>query len=357
MKVRLEDALRETLEELAAEARPASPLAGALWRAGQARARRVRITAATIAAAAITGVSSMVLAGGGGTVDPAPGTTSPPAPTSAWHTPSEPSATRFLGQTPELGSQPITLAGGWMFGAGPGDRGFWVWDRSRETYRQVPYDRVYPAPSGTFAVVEQRGGRAGVLDLRTDGVRWLDGLVMTDLPQWTADGTRFLTTRSATHVLIVDAATGDLHEIPGESSNWGAVPMFWTSDDRAVAVQIGNGTWQVRSPETGTVSGRITKLPPVGAANDISPDGRHALGDWSAIYAVVDTATGEPVGYPTAYIHPGRGYWVDNDRALLLIGEDKIVVMIDLSGREIGRFPLPAALREDESQTYTLIRM
>lgn len=350
----LETELRDTLERLADEVKPANLAAAALRRAERRRVRRVGLTAL----AAVVGAFAVVVP----TVEGLrPDARPPVGPTPATSVPAPPERTPTPGPAFfDLG--PIELPGGWMLGAAPGeDGGFWVWDRTRQTYRQVPYQHVYPAPIGDYAVVVAAGGRrAGVLDLRRDSVRWLDGLVPWLTPQWTADGTRFLTRgqTGSTHVLVVTARSGTIHEVPatGARPDPEAARALWMPGDREIAVAVGGGTWELRTPSTGARVRTLENLPGMDARTDFSPDGRWVVGTGGGRTVLREVSTGS-VGAALPDVHPGRAYWADNDRLLLLGGQNKEVTVVDRNGNPVGRYPLPAVMDVDEEHNYSLIRM
>ena len=358
MTTRLEDALRETLDRLADEARPTEPPTGlaaaALRRAERRRVRRTALTAlaAVVATFAVVVPTVELLRGEGPPpVTPPTATSAPPAPTTA-PSPTPPPAAFDLGA--------IELPGGWMLGAAPGEGGFWVWDRTRTTYRQVPYQHVYPAPVGNYAVVVGTDGeRLGVLDLGKDKVRWLDTLRRWSGPEWTADGSRFLmrSQTGSTHLLVVTARTGDIRPIPGTSTDVPdeAEPAFWMPGDTEVATWIDGLNWQRRSAETGRTEGVLAERQGVAARTDFAPDGGYVIGNVSDNTVLIDNRTGEPKKVlPRTY--PGRAYWADAERVLLLDGQSQVVTMVDLDGREVGSYPLPADMDVDEGHNYTLIR-
>jgi predicted transcriptional regulator len=349
--VRLEDALRQALDELAAEARPARLAEGALRRAQRRRLRRITLTAvaAVVATFGVVLPTVEILRG-----DAAPAPVTPPpatAPPTVAVTPTPPAVT-FAGGA-------ITLPGGWMLGAAPGaEGGFWIWDRTRATYRQVPYQRVYPAPVGPYAVVVDRiDERVGVLHIGTDEVRWLAGRRLWHGPEWSADGTRFLMTdqTAGSNVYVVEARTTSarsLHGVPALGDD--LVPAFWMPGDRQVAAYIDGTNWQVRSAATGAPVRVLENLRGVTARTAFSPDGRYAVcGDDDGRTVLRVVATGEV----RATLPHGRAYWADAERLLLLDGQGRIVTLVDLDGREVGRYQLPADMDVVEGHNYSLIRM
>jgi hypothetical protein len=209
-------------------------------------------------------------------------------------------------------------------------------------------------------VVDRAGSKVGLLDLRTDGVKWLAGLVLWHGPQWNAAGTRFLMTNQAPGgpdtVLVVDAATAAVRPLEGsKTSTDGAEPMCWFVHDTQVGTWTGSG-WRMYDPTTGGALASGGTMPYIAANTDVSPDGRFLVSRPTAggDPVLLDAATGRVLAeLPPVY--PGRSYWAGTDRLLLLDGQNHVVEEVDLTGKIVASHPLPSALAADEGHNYSLI--
>jgi hypothetical protein len=181
MSAGFERLLRESVRDLASEGRPVDLSTRALRGAG--RVRRIRsaavVTAAVIVVVLVAGVAAAV--GLGRSDRDVPPADPAPAPSTGSTTTS-----------PDAGTAPVMLVGGWMIRSAPAaDDSVIVYDDDAGRYRKVgTSDTVLPSPNGRYLAV--MGQSAMMVTAVSDGrVMYQKTFVSTNVrPVWSADSTR-----------------------------------------------------------------------------------------------------------------------------------------------------------------------
>ncbi|MFD0786872.1 TolB family protein, partial [Micromonospora azadirachtae] len=224
------------------------------------------------------------------------------------------------------------------------------------------YEEVWAAPNGHVAAVVdyERRDEIGLLDLRTEQVRWVatGSHVMT--PQWSPDGDRLALTRmdkvSGDITLGVLTSQGTFRTYPVDRQKYFCTDrcfFTWTRDGRHVVLQQSDPDVavsesrpaarrgiQLFSPDDGR-PGAFIPVPgdPAGPWS-WSPDGRLVVIRGQDGPRIAEVATGRIVG-------PAMGdddVWVNEGRLLHRDLGANAILLIDLEGRELARQSLPQAL-------------
>ncbi|BCJ37261.1 hypothetical protein Athai_47640 [Actinocatenispora thailandica] len=351
---RIDDALRDTLQTLAGQAREADLGPAALRQARRRRRRRLAGTgaaAAVVLAAAITPVVAQH-ANAPETAAPRPHRTSAgPVPT---ETPAVVPPTAYPSGGVALPKRLFTVNGyavtGWASQQGTPTYPSVLWDGVHRRYVKVDYSSAVPSPNGRQAVVigQSMPYRPGMLDFATGTVTPLSipGYEPSS-PQWSPDGRTVLFTVTQkddpSHFLgfaLLDAATGKatVHWIDSQRFDSSQAVLSWNRDGTRIVLTVADRAHmseatpdRVDHLQLFDRNGRPRQKLPVrglvyGAAS-WSPDGRYVLaqgvttrsGPGSTQLQVVRTSTGKVVariaGGERGWQTPG--VWLDDRRALV----------------------------------------
>ncbi|HET6212331.1 MAG TPA: WD40 repeat domain-containing protein [Micromonosporaceae bacterium] len=351
MSTELDDAVRETLHELAAEVRPANLTAPALRRAGRIRIRRGALTAAAAVVATAAVATPYVLLHDRGTHQ-----VPPPSVNASVPTRSSPPA------PPSVQDGPVRLVDGWLLVTGPnGADELWLWDWVRGRFRSLPYNIAIPAPTGDLVMVGTDDNRIGVLDLHTDKVRWLPRRGVDGMVDWAADGRRFVYRAEDDNLVLADAValtTRNLRWAPGGTV--GASSVAFLPGDSEVVIPISNGhQLQAYSVVDGHPT-RILPLPVEDPRGHVwSPDGRYLVtrrpdGTLPGSNTVVmEAATGRVVA-EFSTDDDRAVFWIDDDRLLSI--EHRTVRLLSIDGHTLGTYPWPTEFTDNELHSYWLIK-
>jgi len=354
MSTDMDETIRETLRELADEARLTNLATPALRQAGRMRTRRTVLTvAAGLVAVAATATPYLV-------TRPADrGTAPPPAAaitTRATRTAAPPAA-------PSIGNGPVVLPGGWILASGPVGATYVIWDRVQGRYRPLPYSQVSPAPTGNHVAVEKtEENRVGVLDLNSGEVRWMNRRTGNEGVDWSSDGRYFLYPgapsrpgdNSVMSAVVVEAATG--RERVVKDNLCATCRYTWLASDTEVAIDTGGATMQAYAVASGEPTRTVPSSLVVTYRHTISPDGRYAVqptGGSVRDARVVELATGRIVSRLT--VDDARAvYWAGDDQ--LLVVEPGAVTAQSLTGQDRRRYPFPREFGDDELHNFVLVR-
>lgn len=373
MTSRSEDAVRQAVHELANEARLPSDLAGEALRRGRTlrRRRRAAASAGALATLVVLAVPYAWLRAdppavvGGGAPGPSTSATVGPSASAAIGPEPVPSAEPAPGD--DWARRVLTLPGGWVL-AGASSTGTpsstaYVLDRDSGRYRAVDrYEEVWAPPSGHVAAVVdyERPGEIGLLDLRTEAVRWVSTGPHIMTPHWSPDGRRLALTvldkATGKLALGVLAAGGSYRVHPVDQKKYYCTDrcfFTWTRDGRNVVLQQTDPTAptsesqpharrgvQLFSPD----DGRPTRFLPVpgdpAGPWSWSPDGRLVVVKGQDGPRIVDVGNGKIVGTALA----DDDVWLAGDRLLHRDRSTNEMVLVDVEGQELARKPLPPAL-------------
>jgi len=343
---RLDHLLRDTLTELADEARPAAnpTLARtALRRAGRMRARRRAGTAAAVAVAVLA-------AGGlGSSLLPEAGRRGP-------------SVGASVHATPELpASGPLTVAGRLVvLAARSADgRSTIVYDRAHDRYTRVPSTDVVPAPAGNrVAVQATRPEQLTIVDLTTGISVPVFGEPARWPVSWSPDGRQLavlaLGTNNPDQLMVIDAVTGASRTVASlDPSNCGEYCFAtWHPDGSELAVAVQRGL-QLYAVEDGHQTRLLPVHGGVAGLHDWSPDQRYVVVDGQQHRTqVVQVATGTVVGtLPGA--DAKRVYWSGPGR--LAVPQAGGVDLYTPDGHHVDRVPLPPDFAPDGPVVLTTL--
>jgi hypothetical protein len=354
----LEDRVRTTVADLAAEAPYVTDLAPqARMRGNRIRRRRRMVLGAAVAALAGATLIPYAVLGGNAVTPPVPAA-SAPAPTEL---PPAPVIRKSWWESP------VRLPGGFVVtalsrtfgrpGAQPSSTGTTlqdgsvVLDRSTGRYRVLPGSAtaLLAAPVGLYSAVFAADSRVGIANATTGRVRQFGygprsgGNGFASDAQWSPDGTRLMMARS-TGIRILDADTGE-HQDWNMSGFTNLRSLTWLPSGTEIAVAASD-KWGTTTIRTYSVDTRkmLRTLPVHGAPvsqNAWSPDGRHVLlftddNRTEPRVRVAEVATGETVGtVPSA----GSAYFVTADQILVIY--DGTAKLYDLSGKLLQKTVLP----------------
>ncbi|MFI5936127.1 hypothetical protein [Actinoplanes sp. NPDC051494] len=333
-----DDLLRDTVRELAGEARPPSGLAAAAMARGR-RLRRRRRTGMIAAAASLVLLTTVPYAILSRTQRQAP---QPPAVTTT---------------APDWSTKvPYALPGGWAVTSVQTEKLTAVLNPATNSYRSVSraFTSLSVSPDGRYVAVtdEAHDNRLGILTTATGKVRWTTAGHILE-PIWSADSKRLLAT-GQDRFYLVEAASGKVIRRPVDYSCTNYCLLTWLPGDQEIAwakpgvngSETSEGTvWflSVFDVQTGKWT-RDLALPGTPASHDAwSPGGRYVLirgdGTQAQRLRIADATTGTIRTQLTATI----AYFVSVDRVLTV--EDGVAALIDLDGRVLERVVLDPVLR------------
>jgi hypothetical protein len=346
--------VRTALHELADEAKPVYLTRRALRGAGWIRARRNVLSAvAAISAVGVVATPYLVLR------DRHPWDNAGPVPAAT--SPSSAAPTPVLTPPPRRDPPSVTepavaMPGGWYLSGGSTDKGVVIWDRVRQRYRTLEFERALPAPVGELVAVQNQR-RIGVLNLRTDTVRWLTTGRDINGGDWTADGRRLTYGVGITEgleIMVADAVRGSARKLFQVECIEGCSPV-WLSGDAEIAMPLPGASAQMQAYSA--TNGHPTRKLPwwVGPRQAWSPDGAHVVvgGQSGSAGVVIEVATGKRVAELTV-VDYRTVYWVDEERLLAI--ERGGVAVLRLNGTRQDFFPWPREMVEDELPNFTLSR-
>ncbi|GAB3829650.1 hypothetical protein ACFPIJ_32110 [Dactylosporangium cerinum] len=331
----LDRIVRDVLEDLAGESRPAPLLDGSFRRARHIRRRRA---AATIAAAAVLAVLA-VPALTHRTSAPEPAR---PSPTAVRVSPT--SSATPLPVLPVTGTPArVDLPDGFTVTAigVNGDGPLWIYNRDSGTYVATPYAYASVARSGTHAVVQTRSGNLDLylIDLHDLTARPLSKLDSVSGQMWSRDG-RTVLDGSATPgwLHLIDVGTGERRDVlfrapqAGCDDTGGCGPAWFRGED-AVTVAVfdpatGKQTGvQVISATTGATIQTLPVKGYVAGACSWSTDGRYVVTEMrpetgDTWLEIVEASTGKrTVRLPAmANANPDALCWTSPTRLLVVDG-------------------------------------
>ncbi|GAA2619409.1 hypothetical protein GCM10010399_58060 [Dactylosporangium fulvum] len=338
----LDRLVRDTLDDLAADARPAPLLAEAIRRAGQIRRRRIAATAAAAAVLVVLGVVALPF-GADREDRPEPLRSVPSAPLSP-----SPTASPFaVGHAPPS-LLPPELPGQFTLTALPfHDDQTWVFDRSTGRYLTVPFAEVQPAPKGNLALSATGDGRLLLLDLAEGvAVSLPSGPVGGDIEPWSPDGRMLLRAQQPTGLVRVEEVVGGTvlsRGVPYDAAALGCertgCRVTWARSPTELAVSVidpATGTQralQLISVADGRPTRRLPVTGQVSGACSWSTDERYVLNErltptGSAGWVITDTTSGATVGTMTAETlpNPSSVCWASPTELLVgAIGEVLVV--------------------------------
>lgn len=356
----LENLLREVLADVAAEVAPApAPDRAAIAVAGVRRRRRATALAAAVLVLAGALVVPAVRP------DPArlPAGTPAPGPTSAAPSRSAPAP------NPRSGPQPVPLpplpvvvgldltaaarTGPYQLTSVRTAAGVAIRPPGAAVFRRLPWQQASVSPTGRIAVVDTTdatpGGRVGVIDDLTGGVRWQSVGLPALHPVWSPDGrTVLVTTLTADGrtgqrdgAALLDTVTWTVRQIQLDDayadSGLGGMALSWDPGGGALVGPADRETYG-GEPEFGLrwwdLTGAVLRTVPLpgrpGSANSqvVSPSGARAAASTGQGVVVVDTRNGQVLARPPAAVSAVYG-WRDESHVvaagaygLVLLGLD-----------------------------------
>ncbi|WP_148308238.1 PD40 domain-containing protein [Actinoplanes friuliensis] len=352
----MEELLRETVHDLAGEARTATDLAtGARVRGRRLRRRRqAGYVVAVVLLAALTTVPYAVLRDTAlPPLPPSTGISSAPVPqTSRW------SAKEPFGLP---GGTVITGVGGVSTETGTGQS--LVLERNAKQYKALPASTTasWPSPNGRWVAVQddQRAGQIGVRRVSTGNIQWLPGEKLSG-PAWSPDGDRLLLTTEEGGFAVVTAATAAVKTHSVDQSKFACTDSCqysWLPQGDQVAIALTAG--HVSEAERDRVEGlaifaaatgapvRTVPVPGAPVGQDAwSPDGRLVLIEPerldSSDLRIAEVETGRVLGTFRAW----SGQFLRDGSILGL--DDGAVTRYDASGRALQKVILPTFLARRE---------
>jgi hypothetical protein len=361
--VDLDRLVRQTLNELAADARPAPLLAATTRRARRIQRRRVATTAAAAAVLAVLAVLVLPIN---------PDRENRPAPAHPTPSPSASPSVSVLPVSPAPDSMlPPQLPGQFTIMAVPAFGGdVWLFDRVTGAYVTVPYAYVLPAPKGDLVLASTRDGGSVLLDLSDWTVVSLPpSLADTRTDAWSPDATMLLPRQQTVgRIQVYEVAGGNTivpRVVPYDAAALGCdreepCPVAWARSGTELAVPVLDpATGMQRSLQLISIAdGRPTRRLPVTGEVDgacsWSTDQRYVLNHrilptGSGGWVITDTTSGATVGTLTheTLPNPSSLCWVSPTELLvatvgevLVLGPDgKVRQTIDTFAGPSGRGP------------------
>jgi hypothetical protein len=350
----VDDLLRETIRDLAAESATAPDLAGgALARGRRLRRRRhIATVAAALLLAATATIPYAVLHRDNHATWPSPAApTAVPTPTTV---PASPLSMTEPFRVP--GSMVITGMGGYEGGRELIQN--LVLDRTTGRYRALPAKFLNndPSPDGRYVIGDYLGRQELALrEIGTGETRWVTADAPPE-PQWSPSGDRLVIFRNAGFT-VVDPATGHRtdHDIDDQQRCLGYCQYTWLGDGAAVALPQ---TYQVNTDPvhvTGLAifdarTGKLLRnLPAPGAPlgeNSWSADGRAVLirPDVPETHQVLIASTAD--GRPTGGFRANTAFFLPDGTIFGRLGA--VVTHYDATGHPMESMTLPQPLDRKE---------
>jgi hypothetical protein len=367
---RLDEAVRDALQDLSEQGRPPTDLGPTTFAAGRRlRHRRTALTGiAALAAAAVIAAPIVTINATRSTGDVKVGTPSPSA--SPTYTP----------PTPYVPPPKLVTVKGWTLAAGVSS--YWpsfVYDRAKKKYVKLGYHNAIPNQAGTLALVTEKEdlSRAGLLDLRTGKVDWstLNAGIKRPWPgyyAWSPDGRKVLI-GTESGFAIFDLASRRLSPpIRVDFKKYAPAVTWHPSGNEVVLAAVAPDSPLIASDhQLGAVpfptrkilrlqlldlTGRPTRTVPVpgvvAGPTNWSPDGRYvvAAADFGKggrpVYTptVFDTKTGATVAtlQSRQFSFPLDVWWLDNERILIEhLHHGTQIRTVDLTGKVLDQQNLP----------------
>lgn len=346
---RAEELLRQTIKDMAGEARAVDGLAQGAIATGRRMRLRRRLA---VSGGALLAVAAVLV------------------PVAVWksgHPPITPAASPDVTTINERvldERMPQELAGGWMVaGVGP-----WILDSDRNRYAELqirPEQRVVPRPTGGLAAVITVEDRYVIDFVRPDGttartvtVRGGGGF------QWSPDGRLLLAKlvgpSAAMGFAIIDPETGvaEEHWIDTGTYDCSMCEFVWMRDGREVAMAVADrrggeaheyvSSVQLFDARTGEPTRTLRMTAMFSSPYSWSPDGRYVICRPDAMkreYQLLDVTTGEATPFPADAV------WVTGDVLLALSdpggsGEGRNVHVVWRDGKPFRSFELGGAFRD-----------
>jgi hypothetical protein len=331
----LDRIVRDALEDLAGESRPAQLVDGAVRRARRVRRRRVAATIAGAAALAVLAVPALTQR----TDAPEP---AQPSPTAVRVSPT--------GNATPLPVLPVTatparvdLPDGFTVTAigGSGNEPLWIYNRDSGTYVATPYAYAAVARSGTQAVVQTRGGNLDpyLIDLHDLTARPLSKLDEVSGQMWSEDGRTVLDGSAIPGWLhLIDVGTGERRDVlfrapqAGCEETGGCGPAWFRGEDAVTVAVFDPATGKQTSLQvvSATTGATIKTLPVKGyvsGACSWSTDGRYVVTEMrpetgDAWLEITEAATGRRAALlpAMANANPDALCWTSPNRLLVVDG-------------------------------------
>ncbi|SNT37176.1 hypothetical protein SAMN05421812_10587 [Asanoa hainanensis] len=358
-----EERVAEALRHLGEDLRYRNPAAAALRQARRMRVRRnvVGGTGAALAMAAV--IAPFAYGGSGGqpatpvalpTATPSGATTGSPTPAPSTPPPAAKPAPRGA----------VALPGGVYVASASNESGSRIYDPRTHKYRSSGFPKAWASPNGKLAVVADDNERLGILDVRSDDVRWISGARLEiGSPQWSRDSKQIAfaapgPSQGTLNIVVADAATAKAKTVKRSVPCVELCQPTWLPGDWEVELP------DVEEPTTGMIAysvddGRARREPFPGAVQSSaawSPDGRFVVAETVdergfAAVAIVEPAKGATVvDLPRT---PGDGIearsfvWATADRLVAVANTELVVYSTE--GKIVDRVALPPALRGVEN--------
>jgi hypothetical protein len=336
----LDRLVRQTLNDLAVEARPAPLLAAATRRARQMQRRRVAVTAAAAAALAVLAivVSPLNPDRENRPAPPPP----PPASPSPAASPLTLAPVADAPRPPELPGQFTVMAV-----PAPG-ASMWLFDRVTDAYVAVPYADVLPAPKGDLVLAETRDGGSVLLDLGDRSVVGLPPKLVDVGPDvWSPDATMLLPPQPASgRITVYEIGNGNAileRGVPLDSAALGCdratCRVTWARSGTELAVQVMDPatatqrSLQLISLADGRPTRRLPVTGEVDGACSWSTDQRYVVNHriastGSAGWFITNTTTGATAGTLTdeTLPNPSTLCWVSPTELLVATPGEVLVL-------------------------------
>ncbi|WP_327003444.1 hypothetical protein OHA72_51630 [Dactylosporangium sp. NBC_01737] len=335
---RLDHIVRDVLEDLAGESRPAQLLGGTVRRARRIRRRRAALTTGAAVLPVLAVLVAPALAGGRAD------TPSRPSPTPTRTGDAAPVPVLTITPAPARVDLPdgfTVTAIGAPSGGASAEPPLWIYSRATGSFVATPYAYASLAPSGTRAIVQARAATLApwLIDLRDLTARPWPKLDNVSGQMWSQDA-RTLLDGSATPgwLHLLDADTGERRDVlfnapqVGCDRTIGCGPVWFRGGAEATVAVFDPSTGEqtgvhVISAETGTLIRSLPVKGYVAGACSWSTDARYVLTEMrpengDSWLEITEAATGRrKARLPAmANANPDSACWTSPTRLLVVDG-------------------------------------